>query len=169
MKILPFQTVQEVLSFFLTILFFYLLYCISISISFVFFSKDILIKLTEIEYPQIEINTLDKKEILILAIKDLIIFTILMFLMFPLFFIPWINIFSFIILWGIGIKNSYYLTIKKLFNIQLNKKDIYIKLFLNFLEFFTNYKYIFTSLFIIDVLSLLFRKKLDYQSLVNSN
>jgi len=126
LKILPFQTVQEVLSFFLTILFFYLLYCISISISFVFFSKDILIKLTEIEYPQIEINTLDKKEILILAIKDLIIFTILMFLMFPLFFIPWINIFSFIILWGIGIKNSYYLTIKKLFNIQLNKKDIYI-------------------------------------------
>jgi len=137
LKILPFQTIQEVLSFFLTILFFYLLYCISISISFVLFSEDILIKLTETEYPQIEINTLDKKEILKLAIKDLIIFIIIMFLIFPLFFIPWINMLTFILLWGIGIKNSYYLTLKKLFNIQLTKKEIYLlsffSTFLNFL------------------------------------
>lgn len=170
LKILPFQTVQEVLSFFLTLLFFYFLYCISISLSFILFSEEILIKLTESEYPQIEVNTIDKKKIILLALKDLVIFILLMFLLFPLFFIPWINIITFVILWGIGIKNSYYTTIKMLFKVNLSKKEIYLLSFfstiLNFLPLINIFSPAF-SLLMFYHYSL--EKKLDYQNSPNSN
>ena len=137
LKILPFQTVQELLSIFLAILFFYLLYCVSISISFLFIFIPKLIEIGIQEYPQISYNKISYKKLFFIAFRDLIIYIILAVLLYPFMLIPFINIFILMFLWAYMVKDSYYTTMNMLFKIELSKKEKWIlaimSTFLNFL------------------------------------
>ena len=136
LKILPFQTIEEIMSILLAILFFYLLFCVSISISFIYLFIPKLKELAKEEYPDIEIKEFDKKLHLI-VIRDLVIYIILAIILYPFMLIPWINILTLLFIWTYMIKDSYYHTVKILFDINLEKKEIYllslISTILNFL------------------------------------
>ena len=137
LKILPFQTVEELLSIFLAILFFYLLYCVTLSISFLFIFIPKLIDIAMQEYPQFPYNQISYKKLFFIAIKDLFIYIILATLLYPFMLIPFVNIFILMFLWAYMIKDSYYHTVNSLFNIELTKKEKWIlsimSTFLNFL------------------------------------
>ena len=137
LKILPFQTVEELLSIFLAILFFYLLYCVTLSISFLFIFIPKLIDIATQEYPQIPYNEISYKKLFFIATKDLIIYIILATLLYPFMLIPFINIFILMFLWAYMVKDSYYHTVNSLFDITLTKKEKWVlaimSTFLNFL------------------------------------
>ena len=137
LKILPFQTVEELLSIFLAVLFFYLLYCVSLSISFLFIFIPKLIDIAKEEYPEIPYNEISYKNLFFISFRDLFIYIILAVLLYPFMLIPFINIFILMFLWAYMVKDSYYHTLKMIFNIELTKKEKWIlaimSTFLNFL------------------------------------
>ena len=137
LKILPFQTVEELLSIFLAILFFYLLYCVSLSISFLFIFIPKLIDIAKEEYPEIPYNEISHKKLFFISFRDLIIYILLAILLYPFMLIPFINIFILMFLWAYMVKDSYYHTLNMLFDINLTKKEKWIlaimSTFLNFL------------------------------------
>jgi len=137
LKILPFQTVEELLAIFLAILFFYLLYCVSLSISFLFIFIPKLIDIAIEEYPQISYNDISYKDLFLIVFRDLIIYIILAIILYPFMLIPFINIIILMFLWAYMVKDSYYKTVHILFNVELTKKEKWIlaimSTFLNFL------------------------------------
>jgi len=137
LQILPFQTVEELLSIFLAALFFYLLYCVSLSISFLLIFMPKLIDIAIEEYPQIIYNEVSYKDIFLIAFRDLIIYILLAIFLYPFMLIPFLNIIILMFLWAYMVKDSYYKTIHMLFNIEFNNKEKWIlaimSTFLNFL------------------------------------
>ena len=137
LKILPFQTVEELLSVFLAIIFFYLLYNVTISMTFIFIFIPKLINIAKQEYPEIPINKMKYNKLIFLVIRDFFIYLILAILLYPFMLIPFLNIFILMFLWAYMIKDSYYHTVNSLFNIELSKKEKWIlsimSTFLNFL------------------------------------
>ena len=137
LKILPFETVEELLSIFLAALFFYLLYCVSISISFLIIFIPKLKEIAIEEYPQIPYKEISYKKLFFIIIRDLIIYIILAILLYPFMLVPFINIIVLMFLWAYMIKDSYYQTVHMLFEINLTKKERWIlaimSTFLNFL------------------------------------
>ena len=137
LKILPFQTVEELLSIFLAVLFFYLLYCVSLSISFLFIFIPRLIDIAKEEYPEIPYKEISYKKLFFIAFRDLFIYIILAVLFYPFMLIPFINIFILMFLWAYMVKESYYHTLNMIFDITLTKKEKWIlaimSTFLNFL------------------------------------
>ncbi len=137
LKILPFQTIEELLSIFLAVLFFYLLYCVSLSISFLFIFIPKLIDIAKVEYPEIPYNEISYKELFFISFRDLVIYIILAVLLYPFMLIPFINVFILMFLWAYMVKDSYYHTLNMIFDISLTKKEKWIlaimSTFLNFL------------------------------------
>ena len=137
LKILPFQTIEELLSIFLAVLFFYLLYCVSLSISFLFIFIPKLIDIAKDEYPEIPYNEISYKKLFFISFRDLIIYIILAVLLYPFMLIPFINVFILMFLWAYMVKDSYYHTLNMIFDISLTKKEKWIlaimSTFLNFL------------------------------------
>ena len=130
-KILPFQSVEELISIFLAILFYYMFFSVSVSLTFTFMGINILKNLSYEEYPNIKTVTVQKSTILYYALRDLSIFIIISLICYPLLLIPWINIFTMLFLWTYVIKDTYYHTVKNLFNLDdLDKKEKYLLAFL---------------------------------------
>ena len=126
-KILPFQSIEELISIFLSILFYYMLFSVSISLSLPFIIKDNLKNISYEEYPEIKIQNIKKIKILYFSLRDLAFFIILSFICYPLLLIPVINIAAMLFLWTYAIKDTYYHTVKDLFNLDdLNKKEKYL-------------------------------------------
>ena len=125
LKLLPFQTVEELMSIFLAILFFYLLYSVSISFSFLFFIIPKLTELANEEYENISINEIDYSKLMFIIARDFIGFIFLSLLLYPLMLIPFLNFIIIMFLWAYMIKDSYYHVIQSIFNKELNKKEIW--------------------------------------------
>ncbi len=143
-KILPFQSIKELISIFLAILFYYMLFSVSISLIFPFIFNDTLKNLAYEEYPDIKITNIKKSKILYLSLRDLFIFIIISLICYPLLIIPWLNIITMLFLWTYVIKDTYYHTVKNLFNLDdLNKKEQYLLAFfsavLNFIPLINIY------------------------------
>ena len=143
-KILPFQSVEELISIFLAVLFYYMLFSVSISLTFTFQIIDVLKKLSSEQYPKINPQNIQKNKILFFTIRDLFLFIMISIICYPLLLIPVINIITMIFLWTYVIKDSYYHTIKDLFNLDdLNKKEQYLLAFfsaiLNFIPLINIY------------------------------
>ncbi len=122
LKILPFQTVQEIMSVFLGLLFFYLLFCASISLNFIFLIIPKLKQFTD-KYPQIKINKISYIKLISISIRDLFIYIIGAIILYPFMIIPWFNIITLTFLWAYMIKDSYTHIIESLFNIKFTKKE----------------------------------------------
>ena len=143
-KILPFQSLQELIAIFLAILFYYMLFSVSVSLTFTFIGANILKNLSFEEYPDISVTKIKKSEILYYSLRDLSIFIIISLICYPLLLVPWINIITMLFLWTYVIKDSYYHTVKNLFNLDdLSKKEKYLLSFfsaiLNFIPLINIY------------------------------
>lgn len=143
-KILPFQSVEELISIFLAILFYYMLFSVSISLTFTFMGINILKNLSYEQYPDIKLKKIKRSKILYCSLRDLFIFIILSLICYPLLLIPWINIFTMLFLWAYAIKDTYFNSVKDLLNLNdLNKKEKYLLAFfsavLNFIPLINIY------------------------------
>ncbi len=99
LTILPFDTVSKTVSAILSIYVFYNFFILTLFILVFFFAKPFLEAIKDVEYPDVEINsdrTLGFKRILL---KDVLIFLIFFVLLFPLFFIPVVNVLVPLLLW----------------------------------------------------------------------
>ena len=136
-KVLPFQTVEELMSILLAVLFLYLMYSASISFSFLFFIIPKLQELASEEYSNISINDINYTELIFIIIKDFVGFILLALLLYPVMLVPFLNIIIMMFLWAYMIKDSYYHVIKSMFDKNLTKKEIWslsiVSTILNFL------------------------------------
>ena len=126
-KIFPFESVEEAVSNVLAMFVFYSFYVASIYISFLALSGKILEKLQTEEYPEVEVT----KEFSFLKLfwimfRDLMIFIVALFVLYPLLFVPFVNVVIIITLWVFLIKSSLLEVVFMIFGKeQLNKKEIY--------------------------------------------
>jgi hypothetical protein len=127
LRIFPFQSIEEVVSNILLGFIFYSFYIASFYFSFVVFSSKILEELKEDEYPEVE----TKKEfniakIVFINLRDFVIFLVGMIILYPLMFIPFVNILIIVFLWAILIKESLLQTVFMLFGKEeVDKKKIW--------------------------------------------
>jgi hypothetical protein len=118
----PFNTLQEGVASLLAILVFYNLYIVSLYFIVLLFGKSMLKKIAQNDYPNAtQTNSIPTSKYVATIIKDIIIFTILLVLSYPLFFVPFINILIQIFLWAWLIKESYFLSTASLY---ATNKDI---------------------------------------------
>jgi len=112
----PFHTLQEGVASLLAVLIFYNLYIVSLYVLVMMFNKPFLRKIASKEYPDIkEVDSIKSSVFLKSILKDMMILFILLILCFPLFFVPFINIFLQIFLWAWFIKESYFLSAANLY------------------------------------------------------
>ena len=125
-KIFPFESIEEAVSNVLAIFIFYSFYVASIYISFLTLSPKILEELQKEEYPSIEV---DKKfsffRLFFIMFRDLLFFMIALFVLYPLLFVPFVNVLIIISLWVLLIKSSVLEIVFMVFGEEkINKKAI---------------------------------------------
>jgi hypothetical protein len=127
LKIFPFESIEEVVSNILLGFIFYSFYIASFYFSFLIFSIKILEEIKEEEYPSIETQKeFNFPKIILINIRDFILFFIGMIVFYPLMFIPFINILVITFLWAFLIKESLLQTIFMLFGKEkIDKKEIW--------------------------------------------
>ena len=149
-KILPFQTVQELISAFLAVLYFYLLFCVTMSVSFILFFIPKLKQIAKEDYPQISLNKVSYSKLFLIIVRDFTLYIIFAVLLYPFMLIPWLNILTLAFLWALMNKEAYSHIITSLFNIQINKKEKWIlsifSTILNFLPIINIFSPAFTLL-----------------------
>jgi len=99
LTILPFETVSKSISALVAVYIFYNLFILSLFFVIFIFSKPFLEAIRELEYPDLEINVEDKFKLKRAVLKDIGMFLVLFSVLFPLFFIPIINIAVQLFLW----------------------------------------------------------------------
>ncbi|WP_457561062.1 EI24 domain-containing protein [Caminibacter sp.] len=99
LTILPFDTVSKAVGAILAVYIFYNLFILTLFIAIFFFAKPLLEAIKEAEYPDVEINKEDKFAFKRVFLKDVGLFVLLFILLFPLFFVPVINIGIQLFLW----------------------------------------------------------------------
>ncbi len=92
LTLLPFDTVSKGVGAIVAVYIFYNLFILSLFGIIFIFAKPFLEAIRELEYPDVEINTEDKFALKRVIIKDIFMFLALFMILFPLFFIPVINI-----------------------------------------------------------------------------
>jgi len=97
--LLPFDTVAKSVSAIVSIYIFYNFFILALFIIIFVFSKQFLEAIRELEYPDVEINIEDKFKFKRAIFKDVLIFIGLFLMLFPLFFIPVINVGVQLFLW----------------------------------------------------------------------
>ncbi|EDM23931.1 EI24 domain-containing protein [Caminibacter mediatlanticus] len=101
LTLLPFTTISKGVGALVTIYIFYNLFILTLYLSIFFIKREFIEAIKELEYGEIEIkennDTFKYKKIFI---KDILTFLILFILLFPLFFIPVINIAVQLFLWS---------------------------------------------------------------------
>ncbi len=107
----PFQTLQDGVAWLLSMLVFYNLYIVSMYIAVMIFNKPFLNIIALRDYSlEDETNSIENSKFLKTVCKDLSIFFIFLFISFPLFFVPFVNILIQLVLWTWFIKESYFLS-----------------------------------------------------------
>ena len=163
LKILPFSTIEQLMSILVTGLLFYMLYSASISFTFLFFMIEKLDKLSSEEYPEFDTNSINIPKIIWIICRDFILFLIGVVLLLPFILIPFVNIFLLLGLWAFMIKDSYYSFVTMMFgDSKLDKKEIWglsiSSVILNFLPIIN----IFAPAFgILNFYNYILEKKLD--------
>jgi len=99
LTLLPFDTVAKSVSAIVAVYIFYNFFILTLFMVIFAFSKQFLEAIRELEYPDVEINVEDKFKFKRAILKDVLIFIGLFLLLFPLFFIPVINIGVQLFLW----------------------------------------------------------------------
>ncbi|NPA87680.1 EI24 domain-containing protein [Caminibacter pacificus] len=99
LTILPFDTVSKGVSAIVAVYIFYNFFILSLFFVIFIFSKPFLEAIRELEYPELEINVEDKFKYKRAILKDILIFIALFAVLFPLFFIPVINVGVQLFLW----------------------------------------------------------------------
>jgi hypothetical protein len=99
LTILPFETVSLGVGAIVAFFIFYNFFILEIFLVIFAFSKPFLEAIRELEYSEVEINVEDKFKFKRAILKDVGIFVVLFILLFPLFFIPVINIAVQLFLW----------------------------------------------------------------------
>ncbi len=113
---LPFQTVDEGISWFLAVYIFYNGFIISLFLIILFYREPFLRALREKDYEDYNIKELSLKTGFVSkAFKDVITFILLSIILFPLFFVPVVNILIQIFLWAWLIKDSLFLSVASLY------------------------------------------------------
>ena len=92
LTLLPFDTVAKSVSAIVAVYIFYNFFILALFMVIFAFSKQFLEAIRELEYPDIDINIEDKFKFKRAIFKDVLIFIGLFMVLFPLFFIPVINI-----------------------------------------------------------------------------
>jgi len=116
LRIFPFETVEDTIATILAVFILYSFYVASVYVGFLIFSAKTLENIKQEEYPDIEsTNKLSYFKLVLIMLRDLILFIIVLFAVYPLLFIPIVNILTIIFLWGLLIKESLYHTVKMLF------------------------------------------------------
>ena len=106
-RIFPFESIEEAVSNVLAIFIFYSFYVASIYLSFLFLSIKNLEKLQKEEYPNIDVKKqFSFLRLFLIMFRDLILFIVALFVLYPLLFVPFVNIIIIIVLWTILIKSS---------------------------------------------------------------
>ncbi len=119
MKVLtwfPFQTLQDGVALMLAALFFYNLFIVSYALVVLLYHKPFLHALQERDYPGERLAEEYKgRHFLPIALRDTVIFLLLLALFFPLFFVPFINMLIQVFFWAWLIKDSYFLATASLY------------------------------------------------------
>ena len=124
LRILPFSTIEELMSMFVAILIFYMLYSASISFTFLFFMIEKLDDLASEEYPEIRTNEMNISKIIWIVIKDFILFLIGVIILLPFMLVPFLNIVLLLGLWAFMIKESYYNFVVMMFGeVEIKKSE----------------------------------------------
>ena len=124
----PFQTLEDGVSALLAILVFYNFYIVSIYFVVMFFNKPFLEIVAIENFSDISLkNSIKSSKFLKIIFKDLSIFLLFLLFAFPLFFVPFVNIFIQVFLWAWLIKESYFLSAGSLYATkeQLDKLNKY--------------------------------------------
>ncbi len=100
LTLLPFDTVSKAVGAIVAVYIFYNMFILSLFIIIFIFAKPFLEAIRELEYPVLEINIQDKFEFKRVFLKDIFLFIALFILLFPLFFIPVVNMGVQIFLWA---------------------------------------------------------------------
>lgn len=140
-RIFPFESIEQAVAVVLAVFVFYSFYILSIFLGFIFISEKRVITLLKEEYPYIEISsTLPKIKIAFVLVKDFLIFILALIFLYPLMFLPVINVFIIVGLWAYIVKNALYETVKALIgndNINIGSKLLWgfsvLSVFLNFI------------------------------------
>ncbi len=112
----PFHTLQDGVAFLLAALIFYNLYVVSLYLVVMMFNKPFLQIIALKDYPDTkEENSIKSSKYLKTIFRDILIFAVLLILCFPLFFVPFVNIFIQVFLWAWIIKEAYFLSAASLY------------------------------------------------------
>jgi hypothetical protein len=99
LTLLPFDTVSKGVGALLAVYIFYNFFILTLFAALFFFAKPFLEAIREVEYPEIQVNTEDEFKYKRVFFKDILLFIVLCILLFPLFFVPVINIGVQLFLW----------------------------------------------------------------------
>ena len=112
----PFQTLQVGVAQMLAMLFFYNLFIVSLVVVVLIYHKPFLHALQQRDYPGVELaQEYRARKFLPVAMRDIVIFFLLMILFFPLFFVPFVNMMLQVLFWAWLIKDSYFLAAASLY------------------------------------------------------
>jgi hypothetical protein len=99
LTLLPFDTVSKAVGAIVAVYIFYNLFILTLFMVIFIFAKPFLEAIRELEYGEININIEDKFTLKRVILKDVLMFLVLFVVLFPLFFIPVINIGVQLFLW----------------------------------------------------------------------
>ena len=132
--ILPFNTIEELMSALLAVLFYYMLFVATLTFSAFIFSLEKLKEIAKEEY-NLEIKDLYISKLIKIIIRDFIKFIVLSIIFYPILLIPFINFVAILFLFSYMIKDSLYHIIS-IFDKNIDIKEIWIIAILStFLDF----------------------------------
>jgi len=151
LRIFPFETVEDTIATVLALFMLYSFYTATLYLSFLAFSGDVLEKIKKEEYPY---EDTEKKfshvKLLFLMLRDLVLFIVLFAVVYPLFFVPVVNIVIIVFLWAFLIKASLSESVYMLFGkrIELPWYIFILSAVLNFIPLVNLYAPAFGELFV---------------------
>jgi hypothetical protein len=124
-RIFPFTTIEKAVSVIFNIFVFYSFYIASLYLGFLFVSIKRINNIIKNEYPDIEIpHKFSGFKIFYILLRDLFFFLVLLIVMYPLLFIPVLNIFVMMFLWGFLVKNALSESVKTEFGCNFENKKL---------------------------------------------
>jgi hypothetical protein len=138
-RIFPFESIEEAVSVVLAVFIFYSFYIVSMYLGFLIMSEKSVLNLIKEEYPYIEISgKVSKFKVFAVLLRDFTVFLAVLVVLYPLLFIPFLNIFVIVGLWAFVIKNALFETVDSIVGeVEINKNLLWgfavVSVFLNFI------------------------------------
>ncbi|OQX73527.1 MAG: hypothetical protein B6D59_05375 [Campylobacteraceae bacterium 4484_4] len=112
----PFQTLQAGVAALLAMMIFYNFFIVSLALVVLIYRRPFLETLQLRDYPDATpVHSVKRRKFVSVAIRDLFIFFVLLILFYPLFFVPFVNMFLQIFFWAWLIRESYFLSASSLY------------------------------------------------------